>query len=239
LLALSASRAGWLIAASGLIAGALVAKKQRFRLVLALLTVGLVGAVLAVTPLGEPFKRGWDRTFGANRDASAGRSDQWRVFYRAFTDSPSAVLLGYGPGNGRSVFAKFSYKTPGIERALGALVPFHALIMHMGAALGLLGLIPMAIWEAGALWHAWSQFSQNKLILPVVGFLGFFLASLTVTGFDTISGSLLGLALINVNSPRLIRRRLSSGFAHRKLVNIGPCPLQSPVRFGSGNPPKM
>jgi hypothetical protein len=196
LLALSTSRAGWLIAAAGLVAGAVMAGKQRVRLALAILTVITVGFAFSATPLAEPFKKGWNRTFGAGRDASSGRADQWKVFFTAFTYSPKAFLIGYGPGNGRSVFAEFSGRTPGIERSVGAQVPFHGLIMHVGAALGLLGLIPLATWSIVGISRALSAFSRTGLALPMISFLAFVLASLTVTGFDTISGIFLGLGLI-------------------------------------------
>ena len=214
LLALSSSRAGWLIAAAGLVAGAVIAGRQRLQLVFAILIVAVTGIVLSNTPLAEPFKKGWNRTFTEGRDASSGRADQWRIFFYAFTDSPKALTMGYGPGNGRSVFAEFSGRTPGIERAIGAQVPFHGLIMHIGAALGLVGLIPLGVWLLLALRKSMSALAQTGLVLPIIGLLGFVLASLTVTGFDTVSGTFLGLGLTAGWASSRIGRRFPYSAGH-------------------------
>ncbi len=210
LLALSTSRASWLIAVAGLVIGAMIGRKQRLPLVLGILTIALVGYVLTTTPLAETFMKGLNRTFTKDRDASSGRADQWKVFYYAFTDSPKAFLMGYGPGNGRTVFAEYSLLTPGIERGIGGQLPFHGLVMHIGAALGLLGLIPLGVWLILAAQKALSGFVRTGLVLPMVGFLGFVLASLTVTGFDTVSGTFLGFGLIAVRADWQNRRQLPS-----------------------------
>lgn len=194
LLALSTSRAGWLITSAGLLGGTVIAGRQRWRLVTAIAAVVAIGFLLSISPWAEPFERGWNRTFTKDRDASSGRADQWKVFYYAMFDSPQALWVGYGPGDNSWIFRRFSMEVQGIANPGGQAV-FHGLFMHVGVALGLLGLITVLSWELLALRVSLVGFIRTKEAFPLMCFCGFVLGSLTVTGFDPNSGTLLGLGL--------------------------------------------
>jgi len=194
LLALSTSRAGWLITSAGLLGGALIAGRQRWRLVLAISAVVAIGFMLSLSPWAEPFQRGWNRTFTKDRDASSGRADQWKVFVRAIVDSPRSLCAGYGPGDNSWIYRRFSMEVQGIANPGGQAV-FHGLLMHVGIALGLLGLTTVLGWEVLALRSTVAGFFHTREAFPLMCFVGFLLGSLTVTGFDPISGTFLGIGL--------------------------------------------
>lgn len=214
LLALSTSRASWLVASAGLFLAAMLGRKDRLQILAGIGMVALLAVVLYQTPLAEPFKRGVGRTFdkdrGLNR-ASTGRSDHWIIFWSAFTDSPKAFLVGYGPGKALDVYADHSMRLPEIVFAKGARVPFHGLIMHIGSEIGVLGLVGLLTLIGMILVNAIRVLRTTGKVLPLAGILGFILASMTVKGFDSISGTLLGMGLSRMGNQRSVGRGTLTG----------------------------
>lgn len=198
LLALSTSRAGWLAATGGLAVGFYFASRQRLVLLAWYLMIAGVGWGLWHTPAAEPFKMGWDRTFGRGQDlnqASSSRLEQWAVFTKALTGSRATLLRGHGPGDERRIYMEYSYQTPTARRE-GAGMVFHALIMHVGVEFGLLGILPVVAWLGAVAFGSYSRGRQTGLFLPLASFTGYLLASLTVVCFDMVSGLFLGLGLM-------------------------------------------
>jgi len=199
LLALSTSRAGWLVAAGGLAIGLYTASRQRLAILSWTIVVAVVGFWLWQTPLASPFRGGWERTFGEDRtfnQASAGRIDQWVIFCHALTDSPGRFVSGYGPGTGPAVQNEFSGRLRNLEMPAGTGKQFHALIMQVGVDFGILGLAPLLAWLLIVGWRCYHGCRASGVFLPLACLLGFVLASLTANTFDTVCGLLLGLSLL-------------------------------------------
>jgi O-antigen ligase len=206
LLALTTSRAAWLMAAVGLLAVILVDRRSRVR-GLAGLAIALVAfQVILLTPLGDPLQKGLDRTFGEGRSVrqrSTGRTDQWKVAYGAFFDSPVTILLGHGPGSGAKMYAKFSQRIKGISFRVGFPMGFHSLAMHLGVELGLSGLVPLFLMIGTAGIRIASGVRRSRLVFPLAIFLAYLILIATVPGLDVVSGLFLGLALLGTLRPAL------------------------------------
>ena len=198
LLALTTSRAAWLVAFAGLLCAFLLSRRSRVT-VLAGALVGLViFQAIRLSPAGNVLDAGVDRTFGAERTTrsrTSGRSDQWIVAWHAVTDTAGSLLWGYGPGSGAEVYARKSLEVANIEFEVGREMSLHSLFMQVAVESGLIGLILLLGWcIAGAVRVvAWSR--RFRLALPMAGYLGFILIAATVSGTDTVSGMFLGLGL--------------------------------------------
>ncbi len=196
LLVLTTSRAAWLATAVGLTVSFAWGKRQRFKLLAGGLVV--LAAVLAVltSEYGDAVRRGYEHTFGEDRtlaQRSTGRSDQWTVAWRAFTSSAGSSVHGYGPGVGSEAYARVS-ATMAVHGA-GSQVALHSLFMQVVVETGLLGLVPLVALLAAAGVRVFRRTAQSGIVLPWACFLGFLLVAMTVTGFDTVSGVMLGLGL--------------------------------------------
>jgi O-antigen ligase len=155
--------------------------------------------LVLMSPFGGGLQKGIERTFSEDRSSgnrTSGRSDQWVVSYYAFSESVERMIHGYGPGMGQDVYATYSRRIPTVEFKVGSRMALHSLYMQVGVEAGLIGLIPLVGWLLVGLYRAvrWSMI--HGLQFPFVCFLGFILAAFTTSGFDTVSGSLLGVGLI-------------------------------------------
>ncbi|MCG3148774.1 MAG: hypothetical protein PCFJNLEI_02221 [Verrucomicrobiae bacterium] len=198
-LALTTSRVSWAVAVIGVLVSFLAGSRQRWQI----LTVGLVVAagiqLLLLSPYGEGFERGLTRTFSSSRsmaNRTSGRSDQWQVSYRAVMESPGAMVYGHGPGLGPEVYARVSAETPDVRYAVGERVALHSLFMQVVVESGLVGLGLVVIWliVAGVNVVRWTR--REKMIFPLVCFVGYGLVVVTVSGNDTTSAMFLGLGLL-------------------------------------------
>jgi O-antigen ligase len=199
LLALTTSRAGWVVAAAGTIIGLGVYGRRSLQ-VLALIGVcAVMFTLLLASQFGGPLRDGLERTFSGDRSArsrTSGRSDQWIVAYSAVASSPAHLLWGYGPGNGPTVYSEQSVKVDGIEYAVGEEAALHSLYMQVGVEAGLLGLIPVIFWLGAVLLSAASLARRSRIAFPLTAGVGFALVATTVSGQDVVSGVLLGLGLL-------------------------------------------
>jgi ribosomal protein S18 acetylase RimI-like enzyme len=197
-LAQSGSRAGQLVTVAGLLVAAAFRRRDRFKILAFLFLMGLLGMALLGTPLGSPFQKAFQRTFGEGRtltQASTGRADMWRTFWYTLTDDGVALILGHGAGSGREQHEIISARVSDTQFA-GKSLEFHALIMHVGVEFGLCGLVPLLLWLTLGARTCFRGSKTTGLALPLACFLGFVLGSLTTTGFDTVSGTLLGIGLL-------------------------------------------
>ena len=219
LLALSTSRAAWLVAAGGMVVAFCTVGRQRFLILLWIAIVSIAGLVFWQTPIATPFHKGWERTFGEGRtlnESSSGRLDQWVIFGHALTESPARFLSGYGPGNGPEVQAVYSSRLLGLEMRMGVGRQFHALLMQVGIDFGFLGLAPLLAWLVIVAWRCYQGCRASGLYLPLACFVGFVLASSTASGFDTVSGTFLGMALLATFPSVPANRRLALGRSPRQ-----------------------
>lgn len=199
LLALTTSRAAWLVAAIGLLIALLFGTRQRLG-ILSFIGLGVVSVeLLLLSPYGEGLQNGLDRTFSEDRDTrsrTSGRSDQWIVTYEAFSESAGSALHGYGPGLGGKVYARKSMEVPGIEYGVGHEVALHSFYMQVAVESGLLGLVPLVAWLLVALRRTVGWSRRQGLWFPLACLLGYVMVALTVSGYDTVSGGFLGIGLL-------------------------------------------
>jgi O-antigen ligase len=199
LLALTTSRAAWLVAAGGIFLAIMFGHQQRLKMwiVLALSAVAIF-AVLH-SPYGPTLQRGLKRTFGEEesmRHRTSGRSDQWKVAWYAFNCSLETMIRGYGPGTGAEVYAKYSGLVDGVKYGVGKKVALHSLFMQIGVEAGLAGLTLLLAWLAVCFWKVARNTLQSGAIFLFVCFFSYLFIVVTVSGSDTNSGMFLGLALL-------------------------------------------
>ncbi|MBA4147189.1 MAG: O-antigen ligase family protein [Verrucomicrobia bacterium] len=198
LLALTTSRASWLVAAVGVLILLLFGKQQRTRLV-SLCIVGIIGiGIVLMSPYGVALKKGWERTFGEGqsvRKKTSGRSDQWMVSEYAFTRSINSIIHGHGPGRGPEMYAKYSPEVPGVQYAVGKRVALHSLFMQLLVEVGLVGLISFLAWLLMIFSKIGFRVREHGLF-PMACFFAYALTMVSVSGNDINSGILLGMALL-------------------------------------------
>jgi len=221
LLAMTTSRASWLVASAGVLVTLLFGHRQRLRMLLAI-GLGLLAVQLVLlSAFGPMVQKGLDRTFGENRTAgqrSSGRSDQWLVAQYAFSRSFGSVVHGYGPGSGVAVYDNFSPQVEGV--LLVGRAAFHSLFMHIGIETGLLGLVPLLAWLMIAGRKILLGTRRSRAVLPLVCFAGYVLIVMTVSGNDTVSGTYLGIALLAAMKPSEAVRPTATYKSERRLRPI-------------------
>jgi O-antigen ligase len=199
LLVLTTSRAAWLVVAGGIVCNLLFAKRSRISSFL-IIAVGVVAIqALLVTKYGEDLQKGLDRTFGMDRtmdNRTSGRSDQWAVAYYAFTETAPHMLYGYGPGLGQYVYAEYSGRLQWIAYAAGEERAWHSLYLQIAIEAGLIGLLPLLIWLGILAYKNIRWARRTSEMFPLTCLLGFLVVIMTVTGFDTATGTYLGIALL-------------------------------------------
>ncbi len=201
LLVLTTSRAAWLVAVGGILCNLLFAKRSRVSSFLIIVFVVVAFQGLLVTKYGEDLQKGLDRTFGVDRtvdNRTSGRSDQWAVAYYAFTETAQHMLYGYGPGLGQFVYAEYSGRLQWISYAAGEERAWHSLYLQIAVETGLIGLIPLIVWLGVLVFKSIRWARRTSEMFPLTCLLGYLVIVLTVTGFDTATGTYLGIALLPV-----------------------------------------
>ena len=203
LLALTTSRVAWLVAGFGILLAVGFGRGQRGRMLLVIgLIAGLTAAALR-SPYGESLQAGLNRTFNQERNLSSrssGRTDQWRVAYRAVTVSAGRLLCGYGPGRGPAVYARFSGEVEGVRYNVGQATALHSLFMQVLVETGVVGLVVLLAWLAAVLIRVGRWTARDGQLLPAIYFGAYLAVIVTVSGNDTGSGVALGLALLAAGS---------------------------------------
>lgn len=224
LLALTTSRAAWLVTAGGLLVALLFDSRARGRILLLIGLGVLILQVVLFTPYGEGLREGLDRTFSGEKSATSrtsGRSDQWVVSYYALTNSASSLLSGYGPGLGPRVYAKYSREARGITYAVGGEAQLHALYMQVAVETGLIGFVPFVVWLGIGLFKNYRWMLKHRSIFPFVCFLGYMIIIATVSGNDSVSGTFLGigfLATMHARIPKAILRRRAAARRRQGMI---------------------
>lgn len=197
LLALTTSRAAWLVAVMGLAVSFVLGSRQRMKILAGGVVVLVAFVGIMLSPLRPSLEKGLNRTFSDTRSIrqkTSGRSDQWKVAYYAFSRTPRTILQGYGPGMGPLVYQKYSLEVPGVRYAIGRKVALHSLFMQIGVEAGVLGLGLLGFGLA----TVFVRIIQNHtgMVLPLVCFLGYVIVVITVSGNDINSGVLFGMAIL-------------------------------------------
>lgn len=212
LLALTTSRAAWLVAATGILLLFLFGKQQR-RQLLVLSVIGVLGiSAVLMSPYSASLKKGWERTFGDKqsvRKKTSGRSDQWLVAHYAFTRSVYTVVHGYGPGMGPQTYARYSPEVPGAKYAVGKKVALHSIFMQLLVETGLIGLVCFLVWLLIIFVKLLGRVVEHGLF-PLACFFGYALTGISVSGSDINSGVLLGVGLLGTATTLIPRAQEAS-----------------------------
>ena len=201
LLALTTSRSAWLVAAGGLLINLIFGRRQHLKMALIVGLGILAFQLVLLSPQGNSLRHGLDRTFGASRSNSnrtSGRSDQWLVAWRAFTQSINSVVLGHGPGLGPDIYARYSTEVEGVKYAIGRRVALHSLFMQIAVETGLLGLAAVCGWLALMGFKLLPETRRSRAVLPLASFMGYLFITISVSGNDINSGAFLGTALLGI-----------------------------------------
>lgn len=199
LLFLTTSRAAWGIAALGLLIGLCFERRHRMQVFLVAAVVAASVTLVMRAPWAESFTRGINRTFEKDRSLASrtsGRSDQWQVSWHAFTRSAQSMLVGYGPGSGADVYLAMASDVEGVNYGVGKRVALHSLYMQMMVELGLAGLLVITCGLGWLFWNGLMEARVTGLVLPLVCLVGYAFVVVTVSGNDTVSGIMLGLACV-------------------------------------------
>jgi O-antigen ligase len=220
LLALTTSRAAWLVAGGGLLLALIFGSRQRLKMgFIILLAVGAFVAVLH-SPYGATLQRGLKRTFGEQQSMShrtSGRSDQWKVAWYSFNRSLDSMIRGYGPGAGPDVYAKYSGLVDGVKYGVGKKVALHSLFMQIGVETGLAGLVVLFLWLATCFCKILKRTLHGNPILPLISFFGYVFIVVTVSGGDINSGLFLGIALLGtLSSMTTLARQKTAALSPQK-----------------------
>lgn len=129
---------------------------------------------------------------------SHGRMEQWEAMYEYAKSSGINVIFGFGPGMQYDAHEIISMSLMSNSNAYfqGSRIAYHALPLLLISEIGLLGFILFYSIMSGIYRSANLFFKSTSSFLPLVGFLGWFTAGLSVSSFDSFSGLFLGLAFI-------------------------------------------
>jgi hypothetical protein len=198
LLALTASRAAWLMVIASLVIVFVFSPGKRMGMLSWVIAGFVVIQLVILTPVGPTVQQGIDRTFGSDRSvgaATSGRSDQWLVASYVFLKSGRYMLTGYGPGRGIEIYARYSGHLPSVQYSAGLPAAWHSLVMQVAVELGLVGLIPLVLWVAAVMLKAVRYLSVTKLAFPLVCAVGYLIVIASVSGLDVISTFMVGIPL--------------------------------------------
>ena len=199
LLALTSSRASWMVAVAGILVSFLFDRRSRMRTLVFIGLACLAVQLVLVSPYGSSLQRGIERTFGEDRSVAnrtTGRADQWVAAYAAFTASPRSIAWGYGPGTGYDIYAKYSREVQSVKFAVGEKLAWHSLYLQVAVEAGLIGLMPLLAGLLIVLVKTLGWTRRHRAVFPLVSFVGYALTITAVSGNDSVSGVMLGIGLL-------------------------------------------
>ena len=200
LLALSTSRTSWIIVLVGVITLLFFGSGTRLRLLM-FLGFGIIALeLISLTPFGEGYQKGLNRTFGDDRGdlshRTNGRTDMWLVGYRAFTSSLRSAIYGSGPGTGSRTYSRVSVLAPGVQYAVGGTPAIHSLYVQLAIEAGLLGLLPFMLGIILVFRKILASMKESPEFVPLLCFFAYTIIIGSSSGTDTGTGIFLGLALL-------------------------------------------
>lgn len=199
-LLLTTSRGAWVVAAGNVIVLICLRRRERVASIALLVLLTFSLPLILVTQRGVYFEQGLQRTVSTDRSLtqiSSGRSDQWLLFPRVFSESP---LWGYGPGLGQEQYAKYSLLDHRIEYRPGEKADWHSLYLQVGVDGGLIGLCCLALIVIPLLSGCVHHLRATGEIVPLLGVVGFLLVASSVSAMDAISGVFLGLGFLSTKT---------------------------------------
>jgi O-antigen ligase len=193
LLVFSTSRGSWIVAIAGLGLLLVFDSHARAPMLVSALALVLAAAALAGSSHLQSANHYLLKAISPEtsmHSKTSGRIEQWQTFPTVFLDSP---VWGFGPGSGRAVAYRYS----------GANLQWHSLYLLVGAEMGILGLSLLSILLSLLIRDGVRHFRRSHEIVPLLGTISFMLYGLSVSGFDSLGGMLLGLGFIGGNRANL------------------------------------
>lgn len=187
-LLLSTSRGSWLMATIGLIVIFVFDKKQRPALILYLVLLVAVTAIFTQTEQGATLSWYLEKTFGGDvsmAKRTTGRAEQWEAFPHMLADSP---LWGHGGGEAKKVAAQYA----------GRYLALHSLYLQIGAELGGIGLLLLAIFGVMVVKRGWFYVQKFNEPVPLLGGIAYFTVALSIPAIDSTTGMFLSLGLLRL-----------------------------------------
>lgn len=203
---LTTSRGSFLVVIGGFVTYFLITRKVKALVQWSF--VGLLGFYLVAFLAGknENFRFAYDflieRTqsgAGINK-ISHGRIEQWEAMYAYAKTDLADLIFGFGPGNQFDAHEIISMSLYGENSASfqGKTMAFHALPLQFLSEIGIVGTTIFYSVLFQILLVGSKYLTKTGLILPVLGFVGWFVAGLSVSSLDPFSGLFLGMAFIPI-----------------------------------------
>jgi hypothetical protein len=129
---------------------------------------------------------------------SHGRTEQWSAMWEYAGNHFQDLILGYGPGRQFEAHEVISQSLIGVADAnlIGTKIAFHALPLQIISELGIIGTFIFYFFAFRLFYLNIISFKYTNFALPLIGFLGWFSAGLSVSSLDPFSGLFLGLSII-------------------------------------------
>jgi len=185
-LVFSTSRGSWIVALVGLLILFIFERRTRMPMAAFGLLLGSAMLVFAGSSHMQSARHYLLKTISpdvALGSKTTGRSEQWQAFPAVLGDSP---VWGFGPGSGRAVAYAYS----------GANLQWHSVYLQVGAEMGILGLTILFLLLGTLIRDGIKHFADYDEIVPLLGTIAFMMYGLSVSGFDSLGGILLGLGFL-------------------------------------------
>jgi hypothetical protein len=131
---------------------------------------------------------------------SHGRTEQWQSMLAYSKTNITDIFFGFGPGMQLEAHEIISMSLSGSLDAnfQGKKIAFHALPLQLISEIGLFGFFIFYFVAFKLFFYNLHVFKTRNFILPLLGFIGWFGAGLSVSSLDPFSGLFLGLSIIPV-----------------------------------------
>jgi hypothetical protein len=131
---------------------------------------------------------------------SHGRTEQWQSMLAYAETNFADLIFGFGPGMQVEAHEIISMSLSGSIDATfqGKKIAFHALPLQLISEIGLFGFCFFYFVAFRIFFYTLTVFRKTKFILPLLGFIGWFGAGLSVSSLDPFSGLFLGLSFIPI-----------------------------------------
>lgn len=200
ILLFSTSRTSWIVALLGILVIIFFQSKYRRKIFVGIFLAGCVLGGVLQTESGEKITQYFEMAFDSDRtmrQKTTGRADMWVLFPKVLADYP----LGVGPGFSRQAYAQYSWVDPEVTFRAGREMAWHAIYMHVGVEIGLVGLTLLVGLLGMLLLRVFLYRKATGNFVPLLGMLGFLITSMSYVGMDALTGFYLGLAFLGTVIP--------------------------------------
>jgi len=199
LIVLSTSRISWLVTIVGIslffITGS---PKVKLKLIIIIIFLSSLFFLLLQTQQGQFISNWFNKIILAESyneflfKVTTGRSSQWELFPDMIYDSP---LIGYGPGNSRTIFHNYAVNDLRIMTHQINL-QIHGFFLQISIEMGLIGLFIIIVFLLHIVKQSYLFWKKTNNFISLVAILSFITIGLSISGFNAIVGVYLGLGFM-------------------------------------------